>query len=337
MDATRQKFLVAGAILCALLAAALVLSPMAGSVWVGPRELLHALLGYGDNVTVSIVMKSRIPRTLLALFAGAGLAVSGAVLQALLKNPLADPFTLGVASGGALGAALVILLGAGTSFLGVSLLSAASMAGSVLTLLLILAAARRVGLGSGSIILAGISINIIVTSAILFLQYLSDIAQSHLIVRWLMGELDVWGTSQVLPVAAVVTPGVAAGIFLSGRLNHLMTGELLAAARGIEVRKVFAAGVVATSLMTGAIVAVCGPLAFVGLIVPHIVRSFAGYDNRLVLPLSALAGALLLIVCDGVARTVVAPGEIPVGVITSILGGTTLVVLLLLRRRSMGM
>ena len=274
---------------------------------------------------------------MLACFAGAGLAVCGAILQSILKNPLADPFTLGVASGGALGAALVILFGSTTSILGMSLLQTAAMTGSIITLLLILAAAGRVGLGSGSIILAGISVNIIVTSAILFMQYMSDIAQSHLIVRWLMGELDVWGWKQVVPVMVVVTPGVAAAVLLSGRLNHLMTGELLAAARGIEVRKIFILGIIITAIMTGAIVAAAGPIAFVGLIVPHIVRFFVGYDNRYVVPLSAIAGAFLLIVCDSVARVVVAPGEIPVGVITSILGGSTLISLLIFRRRTMGL
>ena len=274
---------------------------------------------------------------MLACFAGAGLAVCGAILQSILKNPLADPFTLGVASGGALGAALVILFGSTTSILGMSLLQTAAMTGSIITLLLILAAAGRVGLGSGSIILAGISVNIIVTSAILFLQYLSDISQSHLIVRWLMGELDVWGWMHVVPVMVVVTPGVAAAVLLSGRLNHLMTGEILAAARGIEVRRIFVIGIITTSIMTGAIVAAAGPIAFVGLIVPHIVRFFVGYDNRYVVPLSAIAGAFLLIVCDSVARVVVAPGEIPVGVITSILGGSTLISLLIFRRRTMGL
>jgi iron complex transport system permease protein len=321
----------------ALLLIVLMLSPLAGAVWIRPGDFLRHLISPDDGVTLSIIMKSRIPRTLLALFAGAGLAVSGAVLQSLLKNPLADPFTLGVASGGALGAALVILFGSASSLFGAGLLQAASMAGSLVTMLVILAAARRLGLGSGSVILAGISINIIVTSAILFLQYMSDIAQSHLIVRWLMGELDVWGMGQVGPVMIIVTPGIVVGFLLSGRLNHLLTGELLAAARGIEVRKVFLIGIVATSLMTGAVVAACGPIAFVGLIVPHIVRFLVGYDNRYVIPLSALAGAVLLVLCDTVARVVVAPGEIPVGVITSILGGSMLIGLLFFRRHSMGL
>ncbi|MFH1437623.1 MAG: iron ABC transporter permease [Pseudomonadota bacterium] len=316
---------------------ALLLSPLAGSVWIEPGDFFRYLFNPDDDVTLAIILKSRIPRTLLACFAGAGLAVCGAILQSILKNPLADPFTLGVASGGALGAALVILFGSTTSILGMSVLQTAAMTGSIITLLLILAAAGRVGLGSGSIILAGISVNIIVTSAILFMQYLSDIAQSHLIVRWLMGELDVWGWMQVVPVMVVVTPGVAAAVLLSGRLNHLMTGELLAAARGIEVRKIFITGIIITSIMTGAIVAAAGPIAFVGLIVPHIVRFFVGYDNRYVVPLSAVAGAFLLIVCDSVARIVVAPGEIPVGVITSILGGSTLISLLIFRRRTMGL
>jgi len=320
-----------------LFLAALVISPLAGSVWISPRDFLSHLFGSGDDVTLAIIMKSRIPRTLLALFAGAGLAVSGAILQALLKNPLADPFTLGIASGGALGAALVILFGGTASLLGFSILQTAAMTGSIITLLVILTAVRRVGLGSGSVILAGISINIIVTSAILFLQYMSDISQSHLIVRWLMGELDVWGMRQVLPVIAVVTPGIAAGIFISGRLNHLLTGEILAASRGIEVRKIFVVGIVITALMTGAIVAACGPIAFVGLIIPHIVRFLVGHDNRFVLPLSALVGAVFLVVCDCVARVVVAPGEIPVGIITSILGGATLIGLLFSRRPAMGL
>jgi len=335
-DRARRRFLLAAAALLALLAAALLLSPLAGSVWIGPGEFLRSLLGPGDDVSLSIILKSRIPRTLLAVFAGAGLAVSGAVLQSLLKNPLADPFTLGIASGGALGAALVILFVPVSSFLGIGAIQAAAMAGSILMLLVILAAARRAGMGSGTVILAGIAINIVVTSAILLLQYLSDISQSHLIVRWLMGELDVWGMAQVGPVIVVVVPGIAASVVLSGRLNHLLTGEILASARGIDVRRLLLACIVVTSLMTGAVVGACGPIGFVGLIVPHIVRFFVGYDNRYVVPLSALAGGTLLLVCDSVARVVVAPGEIPVGIITSILGGSALVGLLLSGRRSMG-
>ena len=335
----RRRFAVFLAACLVLTMAAAALAPLVGSVRIGPGDLWRALLGEGDPVVRTIVLQSRIPRVLVAVLAGAGLAVSGAVLQAILRNPLADPFTLGVASGGALGASLVILLGGsaiGASVLGLGLQYAASMAGSLGTLLLILAAADRFGMSSGTIVLAGISVNIIVTSSILFIQYMSDIAQSHLIVRWLMGELDVWGAPPAAAMAAVVLPCVAVAVLMAGRLNHLAMGDLVAASRGIGVRRVFTVGVILASLVTGGIVAVCGPIAFVGLVVPHIVRLVAGHDNRFVIPLSAAAGALLLVVCDGVARTVVAPGEIPVGVLTSILGGTALIALLVFKRRAMG-
>jgi len=338
MEPAKKKFLMMAFILLCLLAISIVFAPMFGSVYIKPSEFIEVLTGKGEGgVDATLIFQSRIPRVLLAILAGAGLATSGAVLQSLLRNPLADPFTLGVASGGAFGAGVAIIFGSSSSILGMSSSVLFSMAGSLLTLLLIIAGARWVGLSSGSIILAGVSLNIIFTSLILFLQYLSDISQSHLIVRWLMGEVDVWGMQKVTLAGMVIILGVIASIFISGRLNHLLTGDILAEARGINVKKLFFISIIITSLMTGAIVSVCGPIGFVGLVVPHIVRLSCGYDNRLVIPLSAPSGALLLVLCDAVARTIVAPAEIPVGVITSIIGGTSLVFLLTFRRNAMGM
>lgn len=334
MDAKR-KFLLSVTVSLVILLVVIVIAPSAGGEWVNP---LVVFVSGAPQSSLLIMLKSRIPRVVLGVIAGASLSVCGAMLQAMLRNPLADPFTLGIASGGAMGAAIAMVSGlVGQSPVGIALNQIFSMAGSLICLVFIILAAWRFGLSSGSVILTGISINIVVTSGILFIQYIADISQSHLIVRWLMGELGVWGFGEVLPVAVIVLPGIAVSILISAKLNHLITGEVLAGGRGINVNRVYMVIIIISSLMTGAVVSVCGPIGFVGLVVPHIVRFITGYDNRIVIPVSASVGAIFLLLCDTVARTIASPSELPVGIITSITGGTLLISFLMMRRRAVGL
>jgi iron complex transport system permease protein len=297
--------------LVVLVVAALV-TPLFGPEFIPPGRFLEAILSPGPDAVSQIVLSSRLPRLLLAAVAGSGLAVSGVTLQSVLKNPLASPFTLGVASGGSLGVALAIVAGLDFSLLGMGAVQLAAVLGAVLTMLLIFAVARALGFTSMSLILAGVTVNLTASAGIMLVQSLSDIAQSHIIIHWLMGGLDQWGSRGLPFVTVVVALGIAASLAVSPALNHVMLGEELAAGRGVSI---------------------AGPVAFVGLIVPHAARLVSGHDNRTLVPASAMLGAATLMICDAFARTAFDPVELPVGIVTSILGGATFIVLLFARHR----
>jgi iron complex transport system permease protein len=318
--------------LVVLVVAALV-TPLFGPEFIPPGRFLEAILSPGPDAVSQIVLSSRLPRLLLAAVAGSGLAVSGVTLQSVLKNPLASPFTLGVASGGSLGVALAIVAGLDFSLLGMGAVQLAAVLGAVLTMLLIFAVARALGFTSMSLILAGVTVNLTASAGIMLVQSLSDIAQSHIIIHWLMGGLDQWGSRGLLFVTVVVALGIAASLAVSPALNHVMLGEELAAGRGVPVRRVLATALLVSSAMTGAVVSIAGPVAFVGLIVPHAARLVSGHDNRTLVPASAMLGAATLMICDAFARTAFDPVELPVGIVTSILGGATFIVLLFARHR----
>jgi iron complex transport system permease protein len=316
-----------------LLLAASLITPLFGPRILSVGELAGALWHPGSDTLSQIVWSSRIPRLALAAVAGSGLAVSGATLQSVLKNPLASPFTLGVASGGSLGVAVAIVLGVDFAVLGMGAVQAFALAGAVLTMLVIFLIARMLGFTSMTLILAGITINLTASAGILLVQSLSDMAQSHLIIHWLMGGLDLWGARGLPFVGAVVAAGVVVSLAVSPALNHLMIDDELAAGRGVAVKRVLVTVLVATSAMTGAIVSVAGPVAFVGLVIPHAVRISGHADNRYLVPASALLGAATLMICDAFARTAFAPVEMPVGIVTSLLGGAAFLALLFARRR----
>ncbi len=317
----------------AILVLAAVVTPLIGSQFISPARFLEALLHPGSDVISHIVMGSRLPRLALAAIAGSGLAVSGVILQSVLKNPLASPFTLGVASGGSLGVAIAVVVGADFTFLGMGAVQAAGILGAVAMTAVVFGIARVLGFTSMSLVLAGVTLNLTASSGILLVQSLSDISQSHLIVHWLMGGLDRWGATGIPFVAAVVGLGIVASMWISPSLNHLLVDEDLAAGRGIRVRRVLLIVLLATSAMTGAIVSVTGPVAFIGLVVPHAARLMGSHDNRYLVPASSMLGAAVLMICDAFARTAFAPAEIPVGVVTSILGGAAFLTLLFARHR----
>lgn len=316
-----------------VLAAASLVTPLFGPEILSPGRFLSALL-HPDADTISrIVWSSRLPRLALAAIAGSGLAVSGATLQSVLKNPLASPFTLGVASGGSFGVAIAILLGVDFAVLGMGGVQAFALVGAVLTMLLIFFIARALGFTSMSLILAGVTVNLTASAGILLVQSLSDMAQSHIIIHWLMGGLDLWGARGVGFVAVVVVLGIIVSLGCAPALNQLMLDEELAAGRGVPVRRVLIIVLVASSAMTGAIVSVAGPVAFIGLVVPHAARLMGSHDNRYLLPASAMLGAATLMICDAFARTAFDPVELPVGIVTSIIGGAAFLALLFARKR----
>jgi len=251
------------------------------------------------------------------------LSLSGVVFQALLRNPLAAPDTLGISAGASLGAMLVLTAHADFTVFGVSVVPLATFAGALgaLAIVFVLALAKGRGTSSTVLLLAGIAISALLGAAGRFVQYLADVTQTFRTVQWLMGSLDVGSYAPIL--AALVPFGVACIGFatLPRILDLISLGEDAAEARGVDVVRSERIALVSASLSTGAAVSLGGPVLFVGIIVPHIVRRLVGADHRLVLPASALFGAAFLIACDLVARTIVAPVEMPVGIITAIIGG----------------
>lgn len=269
----------------------------------------------------AIFVELRLPRVLAAAAVGAGLGAAGCAFQALLRNPLAEPYTLGVASGASLAAVIAIRLGL-ASILGASAVGVAALIGSLATVLLVYRLAR-VGsrLPPATLLLAGITIAMFCSAATMLLQYTADFGEVYRIVRWMMGGLDAIRYSSLTRAAAAIAAGVAVLLYLAPALNALAAGEDAAASVGVDPRRVVAAGLFSASVIVGAAIALAGPIGFVGLLVPHALRAVVGPDHRLLVPLSALGGAALLCACDTVAHLALAPAELPVGVVTAVLGG----------------
>ncbi|MFD9565369.1 FecCD family ABC transporter permease [Streptomyces sp. NPDC059994] len=277
-----------------------------------------------------IVWQLRVPRALLAAFVGAGLGVVGTAVQALVRNPLADPYLLGISNGASLGAVAAIVLGAGAGgALGLGL-SGAAFAGALVTFALVWAVARRGGgFAPLRLVLAGVAIGQFLSG---FTSYLvlqaGDEQQTRSVLFWLMGSLS-GATWPLLAVPAIAVP--LALLVLQARargLNALLMGDETAAGLGIDVVRLRRELFLVTSVLTGVLVAVSGAIAFVGLMVPHVCRLLVGGDHRRLLPLSALLGALLLVVVDTVCRTAMDAQELPVGVVTSLIGAPALLYLL---------
>jgi iron complex transport system permease protein len=306
---------------------------VAAPFWGMEHVPFGALWGGADDAgKTDILWKIRIPRVAMAFLAGTALAASGMAFQAMFRNPLATPFTLGISSGASLGAAVcTIFPPLAFGVLGVSSQSIFALAGAVLTILLVygLTRAKR-GFSTATMLLAGVAINFFFSSLILFLQYQSDPTRTFRILRWMMGGLEnVIAFQEVLGVLPFVVSGCLVLFAMTHELNLLTTGEDLAASRGVEVDRTKRAIFFAASLMVGGVVAVCGPIGFVGLMVPHICRLMVGPDHRWLGPATLLFGGAFLVLCDTVARTVLAPAELPVGIITALLGGPFFLWLLL--------
>jgi len=283
-----------------------------------------------------IVFAVRLPRVLLGALAGAGLSVVGVALQALLRNPLAEPYVLGVSGGSALGATIAILFGlTGATALGASLVPIAALAGGFAATVLVHAfAAAAPGARSTSVLLSGVVVNAIASAAITFVKTLIQPAKAQELLFWLMGFLDV--PSQASLVALTVYVALGTGILLAdaARLNVLSLGDEAAEHLGVRVRVVEVRTLLASSLVVGAIVSITGLIGFVGLIVPHILRRLLGPDTRVLMPASVALGGAVLVVCDLVSRASfrLLHTEPPVGAVTALVGGPLF--LFLLRRRA---
>ncbi|MGD9482614.1 iron ABC transporter permease [Streptomyces sp. TRM70308] len=335
----RRAYLLTLAALGALLLVTLTAGVGIGSVYVPPGQV-WGIVGHGlgadwsppvwSSARETIVLEVRAPRVLLGAVTGAGLAVVGAAMQALVRNPLAEPYLLGVSSGASLGAVVVIV--SGVSLFGPLSLSVSAFAGALLALSVVYATARAGGrITSIRLVLSGVAVAAVLTAVMDLLLLTADRGnQARTVLAWTLGGLGGvrWGTLW-LPAAALLL-GLGALLVRSRALNLLLAGEEAATTMGLDVARFRARMFVLLSLVTGVLVASAGPIGFVGLMMPHIVRLFVGGDHRRVLPAAALAGAVFLVWADVAARTVAAPMEIPVGVLTALCGGPFF--LLLMRR-----
>lgn len=277
-----------------------------------------------DPVIAAIVWEIRLPRVVLAAAAGATLALGGLVFQALLRNPLAEPYILGISGGAAVGALLGMMSGL-SSFPGVSLLA---FAGSMVTLLLVLSlAGGRNAPGKESLLLGGVMMNAFCGALIMLLLALADDTRLRNALFWLMGDLSQIGRDQ-LPLLLLLLPAILLIGLLARPMNLLLMGRESASALGIRVRTVSLTLLVTTSFMVGLVVSQAGLIGFVGLVVPHVFRLLVGSDHRLLIPACLLGGAAYLIVCDLLARTLPAAGEIPVGIVTALIGAPLFIFLL---------
>jgi len=302
-------------------------APFLGIESFGPLQILRG----GDTLRF-ILFEIRIPRVFSAFFAGGGLALCGMVYQAIFRNPLTDPFTLGISSGASLGAALAIFLGFGSAVLGLTVASAGAFLGASVAMGMVFLFSRIRGNDSLAVLLAGVVVSMIFSSLLMFVYYLSETRHSFLIIHWLMGGLE--GVSPKM--LGVFSPFFIAGIALIAlhlpALDHFLTGEDLAQTRGIHVARSRTILLIATSLVTGAVVALCGPIGFVGIMAPHLCRMFLPGRHRTLALASFLVGGAFLVLADVVSRTAAAPAEIPIGIITSLTGGPFFLWLLLRKK-----
>jgi len=327
MSARRTTLILAG------LGALLVLS-LLGMPFVGlePISLNAVFRGAGSRES-EIFWSLRLPRVLTGVFSGAALAAAGLAFQALFRNPLATPFTLGTASGASLGATFYIWTGWSFAVAGISGLTLFAFLGALLSLAVIYGFSHlRKGYPTETMLLAGVAIGFLFSSIILLLQYLSNQAHSLRILRWLMGGLEVVGYRPVLEPLPFILLGLTLVILLRYDLNLLSLGEDLAVSRGLNLARVKLLIIVAVGLMVGAVVSVAGPVGFVGIMVPHVCRLLLGPDHRVLAPAALLMGGAFLPLCDGLSRILVAPAELPVGIITALLGGPFFIWLLLGRK-----
>ena len=314
-------------IMCLLLLLVAAISLLLGTAEVSLNQVIGLFSGdlQMEDPARLIILKIRLPRVILAGLVGFSLSLGGVVFQALLRNPLADPFILGVSSGSAFGAVLGIVFGLSFS-LGVPMMS---FAGALLTIyLLMILGARRMGMESSTILLTGVIINAFFTAIIMFFISISADARLHSMLYWLYGDLS---QSRYGPLAVIAPVLVIASVILyrfSRHLNLITAGEETALQLGMEVERAKKTCFLVVSLIIGLVVAFSGLIGFIGLIVPHLGRMVFGSDHRLLIPVSALGGASFLIAADTLARTIISPSELPVGVITAFMGAPFFIYLL---------
>lgn len=290
-----------------------------------------------DETTTNILWNIRMPRVLLAGLVGAALAIAGAGFQGLLKNPLADPYTLGVSSGASVGAVVTLFFNITTPILGLYTLSTFSMIGAMVSLIIVLAFAKLVDrtIKMETLILTGIIVSSFLSSVLSLMIALTG-EELRQIINWLMGSVSMRGWPYVKMIWPFIFIGSLMLWFNRRELNAMLFGEERAKYLGVNVKRSKLMILLGGSILTGSAVAVSGTIGFIGLVVPHMTRLLFGADHRHLLPLSFINGASLLILCDLVARTIIAPTELPIGVITSFIGAPVFAYIFFRQRRTKG-
>ena len=308
-----------------ILAVSIVLGISLGSTGAGADFWSWALGKSKDPVLEAIVLNIRLPRVMMAALVGAVLSLGGLVFQALLRNPLAEPYILGISGGSAVGAIIGILMGL-SRFPGVSI---TAFAGSMATLALILMlASERSILKKDSLLLSGVMVNAFCTAVIMFLVSMTQDSRLHNIIYWLMGDLASADISQVRIIGLIVLPCVALIFGLSHAMNLLLMGKEMARTMGVNIAVVTLTLLTVTSLMVSVTVSACGLLGFVGLVIPHLLRLILGPDHRVLVPACIFGGGAYMVLCDVLARVLPQQGEMPAGVITAMIGAPLFVILL---------
>ncbi|MCX5833964.1 MAG: iron chelate uptake ABC transporter family permease subunit [Deltaproteobacteria bacterium] len=320
-------------VLLMILAGSIIVSLFVGVTDIGIVRGITGLFygwreGYAGftHLEKEIIFSIRLPRILFAGIVGAALSMAGVVFQALLRNPLADPYILGISGGAAVGAIIGILIGATLLPLGIPGLA---FLGAVLTVIIVFGIARTgAQLRSNTLLLAGVIVNAFFSAIIMFLISTSTSSDVHNVMFWLMGDLSLATTGEIVLTGTIILGGFAILYAYARPMNLIVVSEETALQLGINVEKVKKILFVAASLITGVAVSVSGIIGFVGLVIPHLMRMVLGPDHRILLPASFLFGASFLVVADTIARTLMAPGELPVGVITAICGAPYFIYLL---------
>ncbi|MGA2401637.1 MAG: iron ABC transporter permease [Syntrophobacteraceae bacterium] len=327
-----KHILIVSLLLTLLLIPIMLIGLSVGSTDHSTKDVLMILLGGGDTSSTlgSIIWGIRLPRVILAVLVGAALSLGGLVFQALLHNALAEPYILGISGGSAVGAIIGILLGF-SHFRGVAL---CAFAGSMVTLSLVLIiVSGEMDMRKDSLILAGVMVNALCGSIIMFLISITQDSRLHSILFWLMGDLSMSDRHQVLILSATVVPCFVILFFFARPMNLLLMGEELAANMGLSVQITSLLLLMITSFMVSTTVCYTGLLGFVGLVIPHMLRLLLGADHRLLIPSCILGGGAYLVLCDMLARSVSAQGEMPVGIITAMIGAPLFIFLLWRSRR----
>ena len=317
-----EAVIMPGKILPTLLLTAFCLLVLLGSSFLGMTIISPASILETGSPDAEVFWRLRLPRSIAAFFAGAALAVSGMVFQAMFRNPLATPFTLGVSSGAALGASLAIMLGLSTALPGIPAGLCAALLGCLLSMLLVCGITRaRGGFSTPVMLLAGVIINFFFSSLVMFIQYWSDARDALQIMRWLMGSLSGLEPVHIADLGMITAMGSLLLSRFTRELDLLLAGKELAASRGVAVQRVTLTAFALASLMVAAVVSLAGPIGFVGMMAPHICRLWLGAGHERLLPASFVMGGCFLVLCDLLSRSVLAPAELPIGIITAMIGG----------------
>ncbi|HPB32065.1 MAG TPA: iron ABC transporter permease [Candidatus Sumerlaeota bacterium] len=318
--------------------AAAVICPLIGPESISFKKVFDFSIPMSNNPDALIFFRVRLPRCLLAILVGAALAASGATFQAILKNPLATPYTLGLSGGSSLASLIALTVFGSLSVRFPFLQPMAAFMGALLVLRLVYLLGKRSGMiHNVSLILAGVTLNLFFGALILLVQFMADIGETLFIVHWLMGNIDHASYTPALILLPFQAAGLGVLLYHARDMNLISLDEMSARSLGLDVPRVMKRLYIAATLVAGTAIAFTGPIGFVGLIIPHALRLLFGADHRLTLPASIMAGGAFLVLCDTAARTILAPTELPVGVITALLGGPFFLWLLLRRRYAFSM